>query len=51
MVGTLSDFATLLRHNTTKKLPTPVIEHTYTNLGSIDYCTPKLYVIVYCSWL
>jgi hypothetical protein len=43
MVGTLSNFATLLRHNATKKLPTPVIEHTYTNLGNIDYYIPKLY--------
>ena len=25
-VGTLSDFATLLRHDTTKRLPTPVLE-------------------------
>jgi hypothetical protein len=26
-VGTLSDSATLLRHNTTKRLPTPGLEH------------------------
>ena len=26
-VGTLSDFATLLKHNTTKRLPTPILVH------------------------
>jgi hypothetical protein len=26
-VGMLSDFATLLRHNTTKRLPNPALKH------------------------